>query len=204
MPVKYLYSISDKLPGGYYRSCLQDEIESEPSLSNFLGVQIDEELDLIAFIFDDPGQDPLKNSAILSIMSQHDASACELEEAKDKVKESINALRYTHFFKRFEYDSSWFDCGELDYENIQEAIEAANMVTLANHLDSNVPAYSQDWILEDDTTKTMTFMDWLSVTNILSTRKTAIWFAASAKKAEVEALMTVEACEAYDIHSGWP
>ena len=58
-------------------------------------------------------------------MSQHDASACELEEAKDKVKESINALRYTHFFKRFEYDSSCFGHRKADStaENIKDVLQ---------------------------------------------------------------------------------
>jgi len=204
---KYCFDISQHLPNGYTSIVLGKEVKDHPNLENFSGYQIDQENDQICFVFSDQSHDPTKESYLTTILSNHDKAASDLAEEKEKANEIVNNLRYEKFYTDFTYDDSIFNCHESAYITIKEAVEVANMSTIAKILDPLLPDFSMTWILKDDTTKLLKFNDFFQIAIILSNRKTAIWFNAKSHKDAIDALLTIEAVHSYvenNLETGWP
>ena len=126
-----------------------------------------------------------------------DSNSTFLQEAKDVLKEKVNAYRDTYLFDYFVYDGKQWDCDQISRDNIS----GANLMSVLNG--GVLPP--MEWRDYNNTNHavTATYMGNMAAT--LMTFTSGVYTASWQHKTAIDALTTITAVNAYDYQSTlWP
>ena len=127
-----------------------------------------------------------------------------LRRAISKKSAEVEQHREELFYTDFEYKGKVFQGRIGDVENLKEAVETSNTISIARAGGANIAEISINWRIKDNTSTTLLAIDLMSINLLLASKKSKIWNDSFIVKDQIKALTNVEDVDSFNIYTSWP